>query len=367
MDHRNFMSGKDLSFFSRIGLAGLGLMFFVGTFGSMAVVDAAGPPEWIDGSSVEYPAKRFLIGVGQADTRSAAEDRAYAAISRIFKVEINAKSEEWEQYLQSDTGGETQSSRQIGIKQATKVSTGKVLENVRVAEIWEDKSQALYYALAVMDRQQVLAGLRERVTSLDLRVEELLKESRQSSNKLQAVQALYGAVQNLLLREVYNVDLRIVDPAGRGSEGITSLEDVSRRLRKFLAENFRIAVEVEGSNQDRIRAAIVEGLNRRGLPVVRKAGSREMKPDLVIRGSVTLDPVELPEAQKGVHYVRWSAAFELTDTTAGQVIGSVVKKGREGHLSVSEARARALRVSEEKVTEAMSRQIAKFIYGEVEE
>ena len=113
-----------------------------------------------------------------------------------------------------------------------------------------------------------------------------------------------------------------------------------------MVENFRIAVEVEGSDQDWVHAAIVEGLNRRGLPVLREADSGGVKPDLVVRGSVRLDPVKLPEGQKGVHYIRWSAAFDLTDTTRGQVIGSVVKKGREGHLSASEARARALRVSE---------------------
>jgi hypothetical protein len=331
-------------------------------------VGAATAPDWVNGPSKKYPASVYLTGVGYADTRQAAEDRGYAAISKIFAAEINSKTQEWEKYLQTDAKGRTEDSRQINIEQATEVSTKKVLENVTIAESWLDESKAVYYVLAVMDRQHAESALRDRISSLDLKVEELLKQAKQGDRKLQTVRALHSAVANLLLREAYNTELRVVDPAGKGSESGVSLAAVNRDLREFLAKNFKIMVEVTGTNGELIRNAIVEGLNRQGLPVV-AAGltPSDFQPDLLVKGAVTLEPVQMPAGgSPRTHFVRWAASFDLTDEASRQVIGSVARQGREGHLTVSEAEARALRAAEQEVADDVGRQIAEFIYGKEE-
>lgn len=346
-------------------IAAVGLILFLGL---APLVQAASPPEWVNGSSKKYPAALYLAGVGYADTRVAAEDRAYAAVSKIFTAEINSKTQEWEKYLQSDSKGRSEDSRQISIEQATQVSTKKVLENVTIAETWLDDSKAIYYALAVMDRQHAASALRDRITSLDLKVEELLKQTRQSDDKLRTVRALHAAVENLLLREVYNTELRIVSPAGKGSESMVSLAVIGQDLRQFLAKNFKIVVEVSGPHNDRMRAAILEGLNRQGLPVV-PAGSPapDLQPDVVVKGAAVFEPVQMPPGgSPPTRFVRWSASFELTDKATLQVIGSVARQGREGHLTASEAEARALRTAEQEVAGEIGRQIADFIYGKEE-
>lgn len=348
-----------------LSIVAAGLIVCVGVSSS---VFAASSPDWVNGSSKKYPEALYLTGVGYADTRQAAEDRAYAAVSKIFTAEINSKTQEWEKYLQSDSKGRSEDSRQINIEQATQVSTKKVLENVSIAETWLDDSKAVYYALAVMDRQHAASALRDRITSLDLKVEELLKQTRQSADKLKTVRALHAAVENLLLREAYNTELRIVNPTGKGSESGVSLAVISQDLRKFLSGNFKIVVEVGGSHDDRIRAAIVEGLNRQGLPVVPVGSAApDLQPDLIVKGAVTFEPVQMPAGgSPPTRFVRWSASFDLTDKSSQQVIGSVARQGREGHLTASEAEARALRTAEQEVAEEVGRQIADFIYGKEE-
>jgi len=329
---------------------------------------AAGAPDWVGGSSKKYPSAMYLTGVGYADTRQAAEDRAYAAVSKIFAAEINSKTQEWEKYLQSDSKGRSEDSRQVNIEEATQVSTRKVLENVSIAETWMDESKAVYYALAVMDRQHATASLRDHITSLDLKVEELLKQSRQSGDKLKIVRAYHSAVENLLLREAYNVELRVVNPAGKGSESLVSLSVINQDLRAFLAKNFKIVVEVSGAHHIEMRAAIVEGLNRQGLPVVpADSPVPDLQPDLMVKGAVTFEPIQMPSgASPPTRFVRWSAAFDLTDRATQQVIGSVTRQGREGHLSAPEADARALRAAGQEVTDEIGRQIAEFIFGQEE-
>lgn len=356
-------------FHTGIRMVGITLTVLASLLWITSVMGKSATPDWVNGPSQKYPAAIYLTGVGHGDTRQVAEDRAYAAISKIFMTEINSKAQEWEKYVQSEVKGQVEDSRQIRIEQATKVSTQKVLENVTIAETYLDDPKAVYYALAVMDRQHATSVLRDRITSLDLKVEELLKQSQTSDNKLRTVQTLHAAVRNLLLREVYNTELRIVNPTGKGSEGMVSLAVVSQKLREFLAKNFKIVVRVDGQHHEQIRAAIVEGLSRQGLPVtLTELDPADPQADLVIKGRVAFEPVELPgRGSEPPLFIRWSAVFELTDPASQQVIGNVAKQGREGHLTTAEAEARALRVSEREVSEEMGRQMAGFIYGEGEQ
>ena len=78
-------------------------------------------PGWVAGESARYPRETYLTGVGFGDSRATAEDRAYAAISRIFEAEVNQRTHEWERYLQTEAGRETTIRRSVGIEQLTAV------------------------------------------------------------------------------------------------------------------------------------------------------------------------------------------------------------------------------------------------------
>src|SRR3989442_7147445 len=67
------------------------------------------PPDWVTGTrAAAYSDVQFLIGVGQADARPAAEERAYAAISRIFNAEVTGQSQNWDAYLSLVKKGDVQ-------------------------------------------------------------------------------------------------------------------------------------------------------------------------------------------------------------------------------------------------------------------
>lgn len=321
-------------------------------------------PVWIAGPDPEYPTANYLTGVGHGESREAAEDRAYAAIAKIFTAEIHSRSAEWEKYFQADGDGRTITTRRIAIEQATDISTRKILENVAIAKNWRGDPEGVHYALAVMDRRQAGASLRERITALDFEVAGLIQKSGAFITKLQVVQGLHAAVKNLWLREAYNTELQIINPSGKGSEGGVPVAGVIQELRQYLAGYFRIGVAVEGPHSERIRDAIIEGLNGQGLPVT-KGGNGNPDPDVTVRGSVTFEPVDV--SRKGPArplFIRWTAAFRITDSSSGQIIGSISKQGREGHLSGPEAESRALRVAEKEIAGEISRQVAGFIYGE---
>jgi hypothetical protein len=63
-------------------------------------------PDWIDGVSAAYPSGQYLVAVGQAESLATAEDRAYAAVARIFKAEVSAQAKDWESYLVIEQRGD---------------------------------------------------------------------------------------------------------------------------------------------------------------------------------------------------------------------------------------------------------------------
>jgi hypothetical protein len=324
------------------------------------------PPDWVIGvKTAGYPDGQFLIGVGQADSRPVAEERAYAAVSRIFKAEVISQSQDWESYLSLEKKGDVQAERKLVVDTMTKVSTDKLLENVKIAETWQDAKTGLYSALAVMDRGVARMLLTSRIAELDEAIAHDVKEARAATDKLMRIRGLRRAIRTHIARDTYNSDLRVVS-GGRGVPSEYTVPGLTRELEKFLQESLVLTVEVHGDQADAVRQAIMEGLVREGLPVT--ATNSQPKTgeighaDLLIRGEARLWPIEVPDPN--FRYVRWCADFVVLSQGDQGVVGSVARSGREGHLNYPEASNRALKSLQQEVSSALAKSLAEHIYGD---
>ncbi len=322
-----------------------------------------GKPEWVDGRSAEYSSAQYLTGVGHADTRSHAEDQAYAAVARIFKAEVAAHAKDWESYVVVENRSVSNAERRLTIDNVTKVSTDKVLENVRIAEGWYDSDSRSYYALGVMNRSQAEASLTEKVVALDRAIDADVVESRQATDKLSKVRALRRAGKNLVLREAYNTDLRIIRLSGHGTPSAYQINELSDELEQFLASNLVLAVQVSGDHAEPVGRALAEGLIREGLHVTTKVEGEEAgAPELIVRGTVRLFPIEVRDPN--FKYVRWCSDFEIVEPGTQRVVGATAYGGREGHVTEREATAKTLRVMRQEVLSDVATAIAAHIFGE---
>lgn len=332
-----------------------------------------GKPAWIDGVSPEYPPAQYLTGVGQGDNRAVAEDQAYASLARIFKAEVSAQSKDWESYLVIEQRGQSRDERRLTLDNLTRVSTDKVLENVKIVDRWYDPRKGLHYALAGMNRPQAEAAFAERMTELDRSVQSDVEEARRTSDKLAKVRGLRRAVRNLVLRETYNADLRVIRPSGQGTAAPYRVQELTRELDEFLSSNLVLAVSVTGDQVEPVQRALTEGLLKEGLQVASRppeGGPRTggngapAAPELLIRGMVRVWPVDIRDPQ--FTYVRWCSDFEVVDLTTQRVVGAISKGGKEGHLSEREATAKVVRVMQQDMTSDVAKAIAAHVYGESE-
>ena len=322
-----------------------------------------GKPDWVEGRSSEYPSAQYLIGVGQADSRAAASDQAYAAVARIFNAQIEAHVRDWESYLVIERRDASNAERKLQIDSLTKVSTDKVLENVSIADWWYDPRTQLYYALAVMHRHQAEASLMEKIATLDQSIERDITESRQAADKLTKVHALRQGTKNLIVREAYNADLRVIRPSGQGTPSVYQVSELSGELKQFLAKNLGIDVQVSGAYAQQVVQSLVEGLIREGFRVSKYENSRDTDySEIEIRGAVRVFPIVVKDPS--FTYVRWCGDVEVVETAHQRVVGVVTRGGKVGHLTEQEATAKAIRVMQQEFSSEVAHTIAGYLFGE---
>lgn len=351
-------------FASRQALLTLGCLCLIGTsLAGCAWFGGKAKPGWVDGAGSDYPPLLYLIGVGQADNRNSAADQAYAAVARVFKAEVTAHAKDWESYLVIENRGSTNTERRLSLDTVTRVSTDKVLENVRITDTWHDSNKGLHYALAVMSRSQAEASLMDRMAALDRAVESDVAESRRTTDKLAKIRNLRRAARNLVLREAYNADLRVIRPSGQGAASAYQVSELSNELEQFLATNLVLAVQVSGDQAEPIQRALTEGLIREGLTVkTMAAGGGGASPELLVRGTARLFPIQVRDPY--FKYVRWCSDFDVVETATRRVVGAVARGGKEGHLTEREATAKTLRVMQRELSTEVATAIAAHILGE---
>ncbi|MEY4703848.1 MAG: hypothetical protein RL042_31 [Nitrospirota bacterium] len=354
---------------SRIGVVLMALVAGSGCagFGGQA------KPDWIEGVSAAYPSGQYLVGVGQAESRAAAEDHAYAAVARIFKAEVSAQAKDWESYLVIEQRGHSSAERRLTLDNLTRVSTDKVLENVRIVDRWVDMHKGLQYALAGMHRPQAEAAFMERIIDLDRSIRDDVEEAHRPSDKLAKVRALRRAARNLVLRETYNADLRVIRSSGQGAAAAYRVSELTHELEQFLATNLMLAVAVTGDQVEPAQRALTEGLLKEGLQVTSRPWGEDRpvggdsagpSPELLVRGVVRVWPIDVRDPQ--FKFVRWCSDFEVVDLTSQRVVGAFSKGGKEGHLSEREATAKVVRVMQQDFSVDVARAIAAHVYGESE-
>ena len=334
------------------------------------------PPTWTIGESEEFPSKQYLVGVGEGISRTVAEERAYAAVARIFEANIEAQSRDSESYSIEEKNGTANTTRQLTLDHVTQVSTNKILNNVTVLDTWNQPEKKQFYVLAGMDRSKAEKALRDQISEWDQTIDKEVTEGRTAENKLSKIRGYKRAIKYLNLRDDANRKLQIVRIDGSGVAAFYRLEELKRELEHYLMNELLVRIKIESKEETQIRRALLEGLSREGLLSVshesKSSSSKEStnstngaEADLLIQGTAKLWKVDLPDPL--FVYVRWCSDIQVIEQAKQRIVGIVSRSGREGHITLDEANARASKVMQAAVTSDVARTLSLFIYGDVEE
>ena len=315
--------------------------------------------DWVTSTSQKYPATGYLTAVGSGTDRTQAEDNARAEMAKIFESHVEASTKVQQEYLEVVSKANTvrQSSR-VDVADMIAVSTRKVLSGVRIAELYQQqKPTPLFYALAVLDRKQTLTILTQKLQAADIEIDTLITQASKTEKKLDRIKILTTAVEQHLLRQTHEAEMRVVDPAGRGLPAPVAFQEIKRQLNEILNQEFRIHVAISGDRADEVQKVLSQGLNQEGFVLT----SDRKQANVAVEGKVTIQPLERPDEKW--KYVRWQTAFELVDLRNRTVFGTLSNSGREGHLNRVQAANRAVMKIQKELLPVVSKDVHAYILG----
>jgi hypothetical protein len=334
-------------------------------FGGCTLFGPPPPPEWILSPHGLYPPERYLTGMGEGDSREQAEKRAYAAISRIFSAQITSQAMDREIFSLQESEQVSLTRRELQLDRRIQVSTEKVLENVKILDVWRQPTILRFYVLAGIDRHQAEQSLLERLADLDEAIEALLHQGRSHSHKLERIRGYKHALSLLVDREALNADLRIIRASGESLPPAYRLAHIRQEFHDFVGREVVIMVSMEGDNHEDLERAILEGLKREGLlRATTKSAMGEVRgdEDLTIVGQGKLWPVDVPDPL--FEYVRWCADIDIYEQPSSRLVGVISETGREGHITGLEARVRARSAMQDFLSREVARLLTQTILDE---
>lgn len=292
-------------------------------------------PDWIDGSSMEYPREKFLIGVGMADDRASAEDRARGEISKIFSTLVKVNTNLSESEASVKTGGKTENNFSQEISQNVQTASQKALEGVEVADNWQDPAAKQHYALAVLEREKASLAVKDRLADFDQQSRQWKDQLDKSPKKLPKVKAAMKLLALLKAREELSADLRVLDAGGKTLPGPFNEAEIKPLAAKAVAA-LDVVVALSGDSADEIETGLVQGLTRFGLQAKTETAGAA---DILVKGKIATKPMPGKEGESW-KWARTTLTVSLQDLN-GRIFARFDLSDRQASADYDEAARRS--------------------------
>jgi hypothetical protein len=323
---------------------------------------ADGPPAKVGGAAPGWTQNqcdraRYLCGVGDGADRKAADIDARAELARIFVANIKSVEESFSGAASQISSKTKESWIEVSkVSSFSMVSTDKVVTMSQIAERWDDGKGRLW-SLAVIDRAQASAALRDRIEELDEEVGRRVAAAKGAADAVGRLKNLKAAVQALVEREAANADLRVVQSSGEGIPSPHSMGQLVGMLESA-AESLKLGIALGGSGAERVRACLEEALTAKGYQV--EVNVDEEDDTVEISGSFDVLVKGAIKAEKrgpiaGSEVVQTTLTLQLINGKTQKILRTFTGSEKGSRGSVKEAASTAaFKICQKKVPEMVT-------------
>jgi len=304
-----------------------------------------GTPEWVANPKSVYPENQYLVAVGEGDTRRAAENAAAANLARIFEAHIESDERLLDQSRETGKSFE----RTTDFTTDINIISSQTLYNIQHAEAWQD-DKGRVHAVAYLDRRKTAAIYRDKIDEQTTRVNFLLANARETEELLKKYATLRAANHHAAEAKYLLRQLKVIHPPSVPGSTPSYTEN---KIRKALAETARqihVQIKVEGDDDQRMTSVLEELITRYGFVVGTPAV-------LKIDGRVAI--ADTGQRTAALVFVRYTLALQVKEAD-GTTLISLNEKGREGHISLAEARVRSFRTLENAIQSSGSQRLDTY-------
>ena len=318
----------------------------------VALAARDGRPDWTSGESIDYPKALYLLGVGVADDRQTAEDRARAEIARTFSSHVVATTSSFAQETGRNVDGVTITARDTAISDSARTATQKELVGVEVGAVWQDPETKQVYALAALDRRKAAERLEDQLGRIDAECRRIGAAFARAARLEAGVAALrYRALSKR--RDPLVADLRVV--SGKAPEsGMASLDAAAGAALKALV----VSVSSKNDPAGVIATGVIRGLAGAGM-----LGRTDTDPAAAdLRVDVETWAEDLG-AKDRWYWARATTRVVVREVPTGRVLLQLQDAERQGATVQGEALGRALRALGSRLETRLPKDLASALEG----
>jgi len=295
---------------------------------------ASARPDWILGKeTTKYPSNRFLVGMGQSEELSKAQDRARAEIAKFFSVKVEQEVKSVQKTSDSDGPKGKSWLSSTAINETMKTTVTGTLQGVEIKETWQDPVLKNYYVLAVLPRAPVESRLTEELMDLDSKIKSAISKSDGASDKILKIKWMVRAYDLYQQRRLVNNQLSVVSLDGEGIKPSPEIAGVNDKLTDMLGK-ITVSVDIKGDLSGPISEAIISSLNNGHISVTPGG----IDTDILITGKTELKPTDESNSI-GFVFARGRAFVSIINRADGKTFGSVEKEDREGAKDMQGAKS----------------------------
>jgi len=301
-------------------------------------------PLWVTDSAKAYPDNEWLCVVEQEVDARTAERAAIARLAQVFRVDLNSVTNANRQFAEAVSSAKGQTdlvssdSREFA-QDLVSTSVVSGLIGLQV-ETWTDRDGRAF-ANARMNRRECSARYSAMIRENEKVIGQLQEEAKQHPETFEAFQMLNLAHSFALVTDNLHSLLTVLDPSAISRRPAYGNAEAVRSLAQSAGRAIIVTVRVEGDTGDRIARAFAECFNSRGF----RTNAEGANP-YILAASFRMEDVDLGNPLN--KYVRYLLDCSLRNKNGVEML-SFSENQREGHVTESEARQRAIRTAEQSI------------------
>jgi hypothetical protein len=300
-------------------------------------------PAWVNVPSSVYPSGTYIAAVGSARDRASAEVKAVQAVAAVFKQKIDSTEKASNRMIQARKDGMVATAQLAEFdQQVLRYVNADDLIGIEIKEFWNDEKNSTWYAIAVMEKSKAASLysdlIRANISSINRMIGGI------NENTIDSYAYCDFAVEVAEKNEDYYARLSVINPAMAEAVKADMVSPKKLRVRAMeIANAIPVCVVIENDVDGRFAQAFAGVLKGIGFKTTFNPGVRYMISGKVsFEESITTDNTNVR--------CRYSLDSYMTDTVTGRNVIPFTISGRESHTSYSEAKVRAVREIEKKIT-----------------
>ena len=308
-------------------------------------------PEWLKNPKAVYSEQMYLTAVGEGDSRSDAENMAAGNLARIFESNIKAEETVNQRYMELTKNDKTDFEEQTDVTKSVNIKSQQTLFNIQYGESYTDDVGRIY-AIAYLNRMKTAEIYENKINKNASRIDYFMGIADKSGDPILRYAAMNAASAVSFINELLLSQLIIIFPSAIDMLEINYNHDKIVKDTNAAAANVSCKITIQNDEENKIAIMLEELINDLGFVLSKESVLR-------IDGNIILEKTDL---KRDLEFIRYELQINVIDNK-DSVIVSMSEKGREGHVSASEAEARAIRTLSKKINKQLKKKLIAYFDG----